>query len=137
MEKAASQAEDRPDGDCAPDRNYVNSTLMKKLLSRLIWVPLGVVLVVFLVANRDTVPLSLDPFDVENPAIATPPLPLWFWLMSALLIGFFSGAAGMWASGRPGRKKARAEHRELKTLKREQAARDSNPDETLPTLQAH
>ncbi|MBI1364426.1 MAG: DUF1049 domain-containing protein [Alphaproteobacteria bacterium] len=111
---------------------------MKKLLSRLFWLPLGFLLVMFLVANRQPVSLSLDPISVDNPAIATPALPLWLWLAAALLIGFFAGAFGMWLSGRPRRRKARAERRELKALKREIAASPgpaSRSSDTLPTLQ--
>lgn len=112
---------------------------MKKIVSRLIWFPVGVLLVLFLVANRQLVAVSLDPLSTDNPAIATPPAPLWLWLLLALLIGVFTGAAGMWMSGRPARAQARAEHRELKALKRE--ARSPAPaapaaDAGLPTLQA-
>ncbi|MGE0409431.1 MAG: lipopolysaccharide assembly protein LapA domain-containing protein [Amphiplicatus sp.] len=95
---------------------------MKKVVSRLIWLPVGFVLVLFLVANRRPVSISLDPISLDHPAVATPALPLWVWLVLSLLIGFVAGAVGMWSSGREGRRKARAEHRELKTLRREQAA---------------
>lgn len=94
---------------------------MKKIVSRLIWFPVGVVIVLFLVANRQPVAISLDPLSTENPALATPALPLWFWLLVAVLIGIFTGAAGMWMSLRPARRRARAEHRELRTLKRRQS----------------
>ncbi len=111
---------------------------MKKLLSRLIWLPLGFLFVMFLVANRSPVAISLDPISVDHPAVATPALPLWIWLILSLLIGFFAGAAGMWISGREKRRKARDARRELKELKREQPApppAEPSP-ETLPSLQA-
>lgn len=112
---------------------------MKKIISRLIWFPIGVLIVLFLVANRQLVAVSLDPLSTENPAVATPALPLWLWLLLALLIGIFTGAAGMWASGRPARRRAHAEHRELLALKRQ--ARPTSPstdsaDAELPTLKA-
>ncbi|HXI85876.1 MAG TPA: LapA family protein [Parvularculaceae bacterium] len=112
---------------------------MKKLLSRLIWLPIGFVFVMFLVANRQPVAISLDPISVEHPAITTPALWLWFWLVLAFLIGFFAGAAGMWMSSKSGRQKARAEHRELKALKKELAAapKRAAPPDALPSLQAH
>lgn len=108
---------------------------MKKLLARLIWVPLGLIVVVFLVANRTPVAVSLDPISVDDPAIATPPLPLWIWLALSLLLGVAAGSAGMWLSGRDRRIKARAEHRELKAMKRE-IANAPPPGETLPILKA-
>jgi hypothetical protein len=109
---------------------------MKKIVSRLIWFPFGVLLVLFLVANRQLVAVSLDPLSTENPAIATPPAPLWLWLLLALLIGIFTGAAGTWMSGRTARARARAEHRELKTLKREAPPRAPAAQAELPTLKA-
>lgn len=109
---------------------------MKKLLGRFVWVCLGVALVVFLVANRQLVPVSLDPFSTENPVIATPPLPLWFWLIAALLTGFFAGAAGMWVSGRESRRAARAARRELEAVKRELAQARSAASGPPPALEA-
>ena len=90
---------------------------MKKVLARLIWVPLGLLFVIFLVANREPIAVSFDPLSTDDPAIATPPLPLFLWLALSMLFGVGLGAAGMWATGRPARRKARAERRELKSLK--------------------
>lgn len=110
---------------------------MKKLLAWLVWLPLVFAVAVFLAANRQSVAVSLDPISTTDPAIATPALPLWIWLVLSLLIGFFAGAGGMWLSGRESRQKARAEHRELKLLKRQLADAAGNKDaDTLPTLKA-
>ena len=113
---------------------------MKKLLSRLIWAPVGLLLVTFLVANRHAVPLSFDPFNTSNPTVATPALPLWVWLMLMLLIGYFLGALTNWVSGREKRLRARAERKELHTLRREvetNAASNPGPSgENLPVLKA-
>ena len=109
---------------------------MKKLLARLVWFPLGFVVVVFLVANRRPVAISLDPLSVDNPAIATPPAPLWVWLSLALLAGVFAGASGMWLSGRDARAKARATQREAAALKKELAAMKAADPEIAPQLKA-
>jgi len=98
---------------------------MKKVLRWVVFVPVGAILVLFLVANRNPVALSLDPFSTVTPAVATPALPLWLWLMFSLLIGFFLGGAGMWMSGRELRIRAKADRIELKTLKK--AAADAKP----------
>lgn len=95
---------------------------MKKILRWVVFVPVGAVLVLFLIANRNTVALSLDPFSTETPAFATPALPLWLWLVLSLLIGFFLGASGMWMSGRELRIRAKADRLELKALKKAAAA---------------
>ena len=94
---------------------------MKKFVRWLIWLPLVFITAVFMAANRHAVSISLDPLSTTAPAIATPALPLWIWLALVLLIGVAAGAGGMWASGREGRRRARAEHRELKALKLEPA----------------
>jgi hypothetical protein len=92
---------------------------MKKWLFRLIWAPVLIVAVLFLVANRQPVAVSFDPISANAPALTTPALPLWLWFMLMLFVGFFAGAAGMWMSGRPRRAKTRAGRRELKALRHE------------------
>ena len=91
---------------------------MKKVLRWVVVIPVGALIVLFLIANRTLVALSLDPFSTETPAIATPALPLWIWLVLALLVGFFIGAAGMWVSERELRIRAKADRLELKALKK-------------------
>lgn len=92
---------------------------MKKWVSRIIWAALAVLVTAFLAANRQPVAISLDPFSTDSPALATPALPLWLWLILAIFAGVFAGAAGMWASARPARRRAREEHRELRALKKD------------------
>jgi hypothetical protein len=102
---------------------------MKKILRWLIAVPVGALLVLFLIANRTPVALSLDPLSTTAPAIATPALPLWLWLVFFLLIGFGLGAAGMWASDHELRVRARSDRLELKALKKAAAETPANPAE--------
>jgi len=110
---------------------------VKKLLNWLLWFPLGLVAVAFLVANRQPVAISFDPVSVDNPALATPPLPLWVWLTLALLFGFLLGAVGMWTSGRPARRRARAESEALRSLRRSAAERAATgPADPVPTIEA-
>ncbi|WP_375201642.1 DUF1049 domain-containing protein [Hyphococcus sp.] len=94
---------------------------MSKWLFRIVWIPILIVAVLFLVANRTLVPISLDPFRPENPALSTPALPLWFWLMGMLFLGVALGAAGQWLSGREARAQARDNRRELRAAKKELA----------------
>jgi type VI protein secretion system component VasK len=114
---------------------------MKKWLSRLIWIPVFVIAVLFLVANRQMVALSLDPFSAVTPALTTPAFPLWLWLMAMLFIGLGAGALGVWLSARPKRSRARIEHRELKRLRVELAdtaarleAAERRTGETVPAI---
>ena len=95
---------------------------MNKLARWLIRIPLMVLIALFLIANRQPVSISLDPMSTQTPAIVTPALPLWLWLSLAMLAGFFAGAYGMWSSGKDKRASAKAERRELQTLKKDLAA---------------
>lgn len=110
---------------------------MRKVLRWVVIIPVGALLVLFLIANRRLVALSLDPFSTETPAIATPALPLWIWLVLALLAGFFIGAAGMWMSERELRIRAKADRLELKALKKAAAdAERASKPAIEPTEQA-
>ncbi len=114
---------------------------MKKWLSRIVWIPVFVIAVLFLVANRQMVALSLDPFSATAPALTTPAFPLWLWLMLMLFIGLGAGTMGVWLSARPRRHKARVEHRQLKRLRAEFAdvtakleAAERRQTETVPAV---
>ena len=117
---------------------------MKFVLRWLLWIPVFLIAALFLIANRQLVAISLDPFDANNPAVTTPEWWLWVWLMLTLAIGFIVGVAGMWLSARPGRQRAKLERRELKALKKEMAEMEKKlkelepaapPDEELPLLE--
>lgn len=103
----------------AKDAVTCDYIVMKKWLFRIVWIPVFVLAVLFLVANRQFVAISLDPFSASEPAVTTPALPLWLWLMLMLFIGFAFGIFGAWLSARPARMKARQEHKELVTVRRE------------------
>ena len=105
---------------------------MKKFLRWAVFVPVGAILAIFLIANRQPVALSLDPFSTESPAISTPAVFLWVWLVIALLIGFAMGAAGMWMSGREMRIRAKADRLELKALRKAAAASEARQQDQAP-----
>lgn len=90
---------------------------MKKWLLRIVWIPVLILAVLFLVANRQLVAVSLDPFNAEAPALTTPALPLWSWLMVMLFVGLAAGAFGAWLSARPQRVAARADRKLVKALR--------------------
>lgn len=106
---------------------------MKRLVRWLVTIPAGAMLVVFLVANRAPIALSFDPLSTAAPALATPALPLWIWLVLFLLSGVGLGAGAMWLSGHELRSRARADRLELKALKKAAGgptATQSPPSET-------
>lgn len=93
--------------------------MIKKIISWTLNLAAGAAMVAFLIANRNPVSVSLDPINAAEPAIATPALPLWLWLVGALLFGFFMGACGMWASGRKRRQQAREDRLAVVALRKE------------------
>lgn len=109
---------------------------MTKWLYRIVWIPVLIVAVLFFVANRTMVPISLDPFSADNPAFSTPAMPLWFWLMATLFIGVGLGSLGMWLSGGERRAQARDNRRELKAVKKELAAMTARVEQAEKTPDA-
>lgn len=109
---------------------------VKKILRWAVWTPIGAILVLFLVANRAAISLSLDPFSTADPAISTPALPLWLWLALFFFLGLGLGGAGMWISGRELRLRAKADRLELKALKKSQTveAAAATPKPEVQTL---
>ena len=104
---------------------------MTRFLTVIALTLLGIALVVFLLANRQEVLLSMDPFSQEDPALAVGPLPLSVHLVISLLIGFGLGAFGMYLSGHKRRRELREKRRELRRVQAElKEARAAN----LPVL---
>ena len=92
---------------------------MKKWLFRVLWIPALILAVLFLVANRQPVSLSLDPFNADAPAITSFTAPLWAWLMVMLFVGLGAGAFGAWLSARPGRVAARTNRKLVSELRKD------------------
>lgn len=92
--------------------------ILQRLWTLLIIVPLGIVLIVFSVANRQPVQLSLDPVAVEAPLFAVT-VPLFLALFAALVLGVLIGGTAMWWSQGAYRREARAKRAEARRLLRE------------------
>lgn len=90
---------------------------MRKFLSGLILIPLAIVLLVFAVANRHFVTLSLDPFNPSDPAISVQ-LPLFVLLIGVALLGVIAGGLATWFRQRHWRRSARRSEAELAKLRR-------------------
>src|SRR5947199_3394516 len=68
---------------------------MRKFLTALIVIPLGLLFVVFAVANRHFVTLSFDPFNARNPSVAVA-LPLFAVIILAAIVGVLAGGIATW-----------------------------------------
>jgi uncharacterized integral membrane protein len=64
-------------------------------LSRLITIPIALLVIAFAIANRHRVQLSFDPFSAEAPALAIT-LPLWAIAFGAFVGGVIVGGVTAW-----------------------------------------
>jgi uncharacterized integral membrane protein len=79
---------------------------MRKFFTTLIVVPLGLLFVVFAVANRHFVTVSFDPFNSIDPSISLS-LPLFVLIILIAIIGVVAGGTATWFGQRHWRKAAR------------------------------
>lgn len=92
--------------------------LLNRLSTVLIVLPLAVVLIVFGVANRQSVQISLDPVATDTPWFAVT-VPLFVALFGALIVGVLIGGVATWFTQGAYRKEARQKKLEASKLARE------------------
>lgn len=68
---------------------------MRKFLSALVVVPLGIFFVIFAVANRHLVTVSFDPFNSVTPTVAIT-LPLFVVIIAVAMLGVLAGGMATW-----------------------------------------
>lgn len=90
---------------------------MKQVIRYLILVPLALVVILFAVANREIVTLSIDPFDAKDPALAVR-LPLFAIMFGFTILGILIGGIAAWLRQGKHRRSARALRSELDSLRR-------------------
>ena len=93
---------------------------MRKFLTALIVIPLGLLFVVFAVANRHVVTVSFDPFNSADPALAIS-LPLFVLLILAAILGVVAGGIATWFGQRRWRKAARQHEADVRSVRAELA----------------
>ena len=79
---------------------------MRKFFTALVVIPLGVIFVVFAVANRHLVTVSFDPFNSTNPSVALT-LPLFVVIILVAILGVAAGGMATWFRQRRWRRAAR------------------------------
>ncbi len=94
---------------------------MKRFLTWLFALPIGIVVVALAVANRRPVTLSLDPFRPDDPALAVT-LPLFLPILGAVVLGVVLGGVAVWFGQGKHRKAARVGRRETNRLEAERSA---------------
>jgi uncharacterized integral membrane protein len=94
----------------------MRAIVMRKFLSALIVVPLGLIFVVFAVANRHFVTVSFDPFNATEPALSVS-LPLFVLIIAVAILGVVAGGCATWFGQRRWRRAARQHEADARTAK--------------------
>ena len=113
---------------------------MRKFLTALVVIPLGLIFIVFAVANRHAITVSFDPFNTLDPALGLT-LPLFVVIIAAVIVGVIAGSMATWfgqsrwrrASRRHEADATRAQ-RQLDEMRARQAAASPVPTQRLPAL---
>ena len=79
---------------------------MRKFLTALVVIPLGILFIVFAVANRHLVTVSFDPFNSVDPSVAVT-LPLFVVIIVIAILGVAAGGMATWFRQRHWRRAAR------------------------------
>lgn len=109
---------------------------MRKFFSALVLIPLGVIFLIFAVANRQFVTVSFDPFNSTDPSIGVT-LPLFVVLIVVAILGVVAGSCATWFRQRHWRRAARlheAEAEEARTRLAELQAASAPRGVTEPAL---
>jgi uncharacterized integral membrane protein len=89
---------------------------MRKFLNAVVLIPLGVIFVVFAVANRHIVTVSFDPFNSSDPALGIT-LPLFVVIIVVAILGVVAGGAATWFGQRRWRRAARQHEADASDLR--------------------
>jgi uncharacterized integral membrane protein len=80
--------------------------LMRKFFTALVLIPLGLIFIIFAVANRHLVTVSFDPFNSVDPSVAVT-LPLFVVIIAVAVAGVVAGGSATWFRQRHWRRSAR------------------------------
>jgi uncharacterized integral membrane protein len=80
--------------------------VMRKFFTGLVLIPLGLIFVVFAVANRHLVTVSFDPFNSSDPSVGFR-LPLFVLIIGVAIAGVVAGGSATWFRQRRWRRAAR------------------------------
>jgi uncharacterized integral membrane protein len=80
--------------------------VMRKFLTAVVLIPLGLIFIVFAVANRHLVTVSFDPFNSTDHSVAVR-LPLFVVIIGVAILGVVAGGSATWFRQRHWRRAAR------------------------------
>ncbi len=88
---------------------------MRKFFTGLVLIPLGVIFVVFAVANRHAVTVSFDPFNSTDPSLGVR-LPLFVVIIAVAILGVVAGGTATWFRQRHWRRAARRHEADVRQM---------------------
>jgi uncharacterized integral membrane protein len=94
--------------------------VMRKFLTALVVIPLGLIFIVFAVANRHWVTVSFDPFNSTDPTVAVT-LPLFVVIIAVAILGVAAGGSATWFRQRHWRRAARQHEADARRARAEAA----------------
>ena len=93
---------------------------MRKFLTAVVLIPLGLIFIVFAVANRHLVTVSFDPFNSIDPSVAVT-MPLFVVIIAVAILGVAAGGCATWIRQRHWRRAARQHEAEARRARAETA----------------
>src|ERR1700694_3919644 len=87
--------------------------LMRKFFTALVLIPLGLIFIIFAVANRHLVTVSFDPFNSTDPSVAVT-LALFVVIIAVAIAGVVAGGSATWFRQRRWRRAARQHEAEAR-----------------------
>ena len=93
---------------------------MRKFLTALVVIPLGLIFIVFAVANRHLVTVSFDPFNSVDPSVAVT-MPLFVVIIAVAILGVAAGGSATWFRQRRWRRAARLHEADARRARAEAA----------------
>jgi uncharacterized integral membrane protein len=93
---------------------------MRKFFTGLVLIPLGLIFIVFAVANRHLVTVSFDPFNSTDPSVAVT-LPLFVVIIAVAILGVAAGGSATWFRQRRWRRAARRHEADARQARAELA----------------
>jgi uncharacterized integral membrane protein len=94
--------------------------VMRKFFTTLVVIPLGLLFIVFAVANRHWVTVSFDPFNSADPSVAVS-LPLFVVILAVAILGVVAGGSATWFRQRRWRRAARQHEADARRAQAEMA----------------
>jgi uncharacterized integral membrane protein len=90
--------------------------VMRKFFTALVLIPLGLIFIVFAVANRHLVTVSFDPFNSVDPSLAVT-MPLFVVIILVAIAGVVAGGTATWFRQRRWRRAARQHEAEARAAR--------------------